>query len=146
MNDQSSLPLELTLHQLESHFWEAANILRGSPVHGTDWKSYILPLLFFKRVCDVTRSTPRPSYGADFEDEHPFQVREGCHLRDVRETASNVDEKLQNAMRDRFDEPQPRRDPGNHAACPRGGAPARSLAARHRPCSWTNHEPDLGRN
>jgi len=25
----------------------------GSPVDRTDWKSYILPLLFFKRVCDV---------------------------------------------------------------------------------------------
>ena len=36
----------LTLSQLESHLWEAANILRGSPVDRTDWKSYILPLLF----------------------------------------------------------------------------------------------------
>ena len=43
----------LTLNQLESHLWEAANILRGSPVDRTDWKSYILPLLFFKRICDV---------------------------------------------------------------------------------------------
>ena len=44
---------KLTLSQLESHLWEAANILRGSPVDRTDWKSYILPLLFFKRICDV---------------------------------------------------------------------------------------------
>ena len=43
----------LTLSTLESHLWEAANILRGSPVDRTDWKSYILPLLFFKRICDV---------------------------------------------------------------------------------------------
>jgi hypothetical protein len=42
----------LTLSQLEAHLWEAANILRGSPVDRTDWKSYILPLLFFKRICD----------------------------------------------------------------------------------------------
>ena len=41
------------LKTLESHLWEAANILRGSPVDRSDWKSYILPLLFFKRICDV---------------------------------------------------------------------------------------------
>jgi type I restriction-modification system DNA methylase subunit len=43
----------LTLFQLESHLWEAANILRGSPADRTDWRSYILPLLFFKRIYDV---------------------------------------------------------------------------------------------
>jgi type I restriction enzyme M protein len=43
----------LSLSALESHLWEAANILRGSPVDRTDWKSYILPLLFLKRICDV---------------------------------------------------------------------------------------------
>ena len=53
MSSQSALALPLTLAELESHLWEAANILRGSPVDRTDWKSYILPLLFFKRICDV---------------------------------------------------------------------------------------------
>ena len=43
----------LSVSNMESHLWEAANILRGSPVDRTDWKSYILPLLFFKRLCDV---------------------------------------------------------------------------------------------
>ena len=43
-------PNTLTLSILESHLWEAANILRGSPVDRTDWKSYILPLMFFKRI------------------------------------------------------------------------------------------------
>jgi hypothetical protein len=42
----------VTLSELESHLWEAANILRGSRVDGTDWKSYILPLLLLKRICD----------------------------------------------------------------------------------------------
>ncbi len=54
MNGQASLTFELSLSQLESHLWEAANILRGSPVDRADWKSYILPLLFFKRICDGT--------------------------------------------------------------------------------------------
>ena len=43
----------LTAQELQSHLWEAANILRGSAVDRTDWKGYILPLLFFKRICDV---------------------------------------------------------------------------------------------
>ena len=40
----------LTAQDLQSHLWEAADILRGSAVDRTDWKGYILPLLFFKRV------------------------------------------------------------------------------------------------
>ena len=42
----------ITLSQLESHLWESANILRG-PVDAADFKTYIFPLLFFKRICDV---------------------------------------------------------------------------------------------
>lgn len=41
-----------TLSQLESHLWESANILRG-PVDAADFKTYIFPLLFLKRICDV---------------------------------------------------------------------------------------------
>lgn len=40
------------LSQLESHLWEAANILRG-PVDAADFKTYVFPLLFFKRLSDV---------------------------------------------------------------------------------------------
>lgn len=43
----------LALADLESYLWDAANILRNSPVDRTDWKGYILPLLFYKRICDV---------------------------------------------------------------------------------------------
>ena len=49
MNDP--LP-HITPAQLESHLWESANILRG-PVDAADFKTYIFPLLFFKRICDV---------------------------------------------------------------------------------------------
>ena len=92
----------ITLAELESHLWEAANILRGSPVDRTDWKSYILPLLFFKRVCDVwdeEYAQAVATYGEDFADEHRFQVPEGCHWRDVRTAAKNVGTALANAMR-----------------------------------------------
>jgi type I restriction enzyme M protein len=91
-----------TIAQLESHLWEAANILRGSPVDRTDWKSYILPLLFFKRICDVwdeEYAEAVETYGEDFADEHRFQIPEGYHWNDVRETPTNLGTALQNAMR-----------------------------------------------
>lgn len=43
---------KLTLQQLESHLWSSADILRGS-VNVGDYKSYILGLLFLKRINDV---------------------------------------------------------------------------------------------
>jgi type I restriction enzyme M protein len=92
----------VALAELGPHLWEAANILRGSPVDRTDWKSYILPLLFFKRVCDVwdeEHAAMVARYGSDFPDEHRFQIPEDCHWRDVRETTQSVGTALQNAMR-----------------------------------------------
>ena len=38
--------------RLESHLWEAAHIITG-PIDASDYKTYIFPILFFKRVCDV---------------------------------------------------------------------------------------------
>lgn len=91
----------ITLPELESKLWQAANILRGSPVDRTDWKSYILPLLFFKRICDVwdeERDRMVAEYGEAFEDEHCFQIPEGSHWRDVRQVTSNVGTAIQSAM------------------------------------------------
>lgn len=88
--------------ELEAHLWEAANILRGSPVDRTDWKSFILPMLFFKRICDVwdeEHAGMVAEYGQDFEDEHRFQVPEGCHWSEVRSKAKNVGTAIQIAMR-----------------------------------------------
>ncbi len=92
----------MLLSELESHLWEAANILRGSPVDRTDWKSYILPLLFFKRICDVwdeEHAAMLEEYGEDYADEHRFQVPKGWHWSDVRATSRSVGTALANAMR-----------------------------------------------
>ena len=40
------------MQELERHLWEAANIITG-PIDASDYKTYIFPILFFKRVCDV---------------------------------------------------------------------------------------------
>ncbi len=86
---------------LKSALWEAANILRGSAVDRTDWKGYILPILFYKRICDVwdeEYSRMLEGYGEDFKDEHRFQIPEDCHWDDVRTAAKDVGATLKNAM------------------------------------------------
>jgi type I restriction enzyme M protein len=94
------------LSTLESHLWEAANILRG-PVDAADFKTYIFPLLFFKRISDVydeeTEGALDESGGdqeyASFPEVHRFQIPKGCHWRDVRARTTNVGQALQNALR-----------------------------------------------
>ena len=43
---------KLTLLKLEQYLSDAAWILKG-PVDTSDFKAYIFPLLFFKRISDV---------------------------------------------------------------------------------------------
>ena len=97
----------LTHGDLESHLWEAANILRG-PVDAADFKTYVFPLLFFKRISDVhdeeyqialDESGGDEEY-ARFPQNYRFQVPETCHWRDVRAITTNVGQALQKAMRD----------------------------------------------
>ena len=96
----------VTLSALESHLWESANILRG-PVDAADFKTYIFPLLFFKRLCDVydeeVEEALRESGGdvqfATFPENHRFQVPPESHWKDVRERPSNFGEALQKAFR-----------------------------------------------
>jgi type I restriction enzyme M protein len=92
---------------LKSTLWEAANILRGSTVDRTDWKGYILPLLFFKRLSDCWDEETAEAaelYGdadpSHFEEIHRFQLPDGCHWDDVRATAQNVGTALQHAMQE----------------------------------------------
>jgi len=95
------------LSALESHLWESANILRG-PVDAADFKTYIFPLLFFKRISDVydeeTSEALELSGGdrqfAQFPENHRFQVPEDCHWNDVRAKTANIGQALQHAMRE----------------------------------------------
>ncbi len=96
----------VTLSQLESHLWEAANILRG-PVDAADFKSYVFPLLFFKRISDVRDeeyATALKAYDGDeesalFPENYRFQVPEDCHWSDVRKVTTHVGQALQTALR-----------------------------------------------
>ena len=96
----------ITLSKLESWLWESANILRG-PVDAADFKTYIFPLLFFRRISDVydeeLAAALEESNGdiefAHFPENHRFQVPEGCHWTDVRARSTNIGHALQKAMR-----------------------------------------------
>nr|WP_241770189.1 class I SAM-dependent DNA methyltransferase [Pseudomonas aeruginosa] len=101
MSDQ-----QITLSQLESHLWESANILRG-PVDAADFKTYIFPLLFFKRICDVWDEEFQEIVDesgdeqlAWFPESHRFQIPDYCHWEHVREKSINVGAALQWAMRE----------------------------------------------
>lgn len=96
-----------TSQDLISALWAAANVFRGSAVDRTDWKGYILPLLFFKRISDVwdeEQEEARAMYGdADpgaFSEVHRFVLPEGCHWNDVREVPVNVGAALLRAMQE----------------------------------------------
>ena len=98
--------MALGLQDLKSHLWDCAENLRGSAVDRTDWKAYILPLLFFKRICDVWDEEAAEAtlvYGdvdaVDFPEVHRFRVPAGCHWKDIRETPANVGAALSHAMR-----------------------------------------------
>lgn len=92
--------------QLESYLWGAAVLLRGT-IDAGDYKQFIFPLLFYKRLCDVfdeeTQTALAESDGdkkfAAFPENHRFQIPPEAHWREVRQAASNVGRSLQNAMR-----------------------------------------------
>ncbi|HEY1192450.1 MAG TPA: class I SAM-dependent DNA methyltransferase [Gemmata sp.] len=97
---------QLDYSALCGHLWEAANLLRG-PVDAADFKTYIFPLLFFKRLSDVydeeVRQLLADSDGdeeyARFPENHKVQIPDGCHWADVRKVTENVGQALQTAMR-----------------------------------------------
>ena len=53
----------LSQKELESYLWGAATLLRGL-IAASDYKQYIFPLLFFKRLSDVWEG----DYNEAFED------------------------------------------------------------------------------
>ncbi|OCW93070.1 class I SAM-dependent DNA methyltransferase [Alishewanella sp. HH-ZS] len=97
---------KITLSQLEQYLSKAAWILKG-PVDASDFKVYIFPLLFFKRISDVYDEEYRNALAESDGDEvyaalpemHRFEVPKNCHWSDVREKTVNVGEAIENALR-----------------------------------------------
>lgn len=91
----------ISQQELESYLWGAATLLRGL-IDAGDYKQFIFPLLFFKRVSDVYDEEYQLSIaesGGDFAENHRFQIPTGSHWNDVRQTAKNVGMTIQSAMR-----------------------------------------------
>jgi type I restriction enzyme M protein len=94
-------------HSLETMLWDAANILRG-PVDASDFKAYVFPLLFLKRISDVydeERAEALEESGGDEEyavlpEQHRFQIPDGSHWRDLRQRTTNVGQAIQRATRE----------------------------------------------
>ncbi|HKB99850.1 MAG TPA: class I SAM-dependent DNA methyltransferase [Terriglobales bacterium] len=96
----------ITQQQLESYLWGSATLLRGT-IDAGDYKQFIFPLLFYKRLCDVfdeeTRAALQESGGdkefAAYRENHRFQIPSEAHWRELRKAATNVGRALQLAMR-----------------------------------------------
>lgn len=105
---------KLTQQELETYLWGAASILRGKTA-GQDYKTYILTLLFFKRLSDqwdyeaddVIREK-EAEFGRTLKEKqrqalratahvHRFNIPEGAHWNDVLIVSENIGEVLTGA-------------------------------------------------
>jgi type I restriction enzyme M protein len=92
--------------QLEKYLWGAATLLRGV-IDAGDYKQYIFPLLFYKRICDVydeeyekaLQESDGDKEYAKFAENHRFQIPKDAHWNDVRQVTVNVGDALQKALR-----------------------------------------------
>ena len=106
-------PAGVTQQELENRLWAAANSLRG-PVDPADFKAYIFPLLFYKRINDTWEAEHAAAvaqWGDDLDDEieadyHRFTLPDGCHWADLRRVPENVGVALQQIL-DRVQQANP---------------------------------------
>jgi type I restriction-modification system DNA methylase subunit len=91
--------------ELESYLWGAAVLLRGL-IDAGDYKQFIFPLVFLKRLSDVydeERARALEEYGdeelADLPENHRFAIPRAAHWDDIRETPNNVGATILRAMR-----------------------------------------------
>ncbi|QTE00872.1 type I restriction-modification system subunit M [Streptomyces cyanogenus] len=98
-------PKRITQRELESYLWGAAVLLRGL-IDAGDYKQYIFPLVFLKRLSDVydeEHAAALKVYGdeelADLPENHRFAIPDGAHWADLRKVTSNVGTALKATMR-----------------------------------------------
>jgi len=96
----------LRKNELEAYLWGAATLLRGL-IDASDYKQYIFPLLFFKRLSDVWDEEYLEAL-AETEDEdysratanERFKIPQGAHWTDIRTATRDVGRVLVNTFRD----------------------------------------------
>jgi type I restriction system adenine methylase HsdM len=96
-----------TLPELEQYLARAADLLRGS-IDQADFKAYIFPLMFFKRINDVYLeefAVALEESGGDhefaaFAENHRFVIPDGNLWADVRSHTENIGTAFQTAFRE----------------------------------------------
>ena len=101
----SKPPEHLSQQELETYLWGAAKLLRGL-IDAGDYKQYIFPLLFFKRLSDVWDEEYQSAFAETGDKTYArstandrFAIPEGAHWSDVRTASRDVGRALLNAFR-----------------------------------------------
>lgn len=97
---------KITQSELETYLWGAATLLRGH-IDAGDYKQFIFPLLFLKRLCDVfdeeVIEALEVSGGdtgyAELPEQHRFQIPPESHWSVIRTRVKNVGRHIQDALR-----------------------------------------------
>lgn len=107
---------KMTQQQLETHLWGAAKILRGKTA-GQDYKTYILTLMFFKRLSDQWEyeaeeivANHEKELGVKLNEAqrrallksshaHRFTIPKDCRWQDVLAVSENIGEPLTKATK-----------------------------------------------
>ncbi|MGF1744462.1 type I restriction-modification system subunit M [Vibrio minamisatsumaniensis] len=93
-------------NKLEDLLWGAAEFLRGQ-IDASDYKQYVFPLLFFKRLSDVYLEEYNEALKLHEGDAeyaamsmyHRFDIPEEASWERVRNTSKDIGEAIQNALR-----------------------------------------------
>ena len=98
----STSAAHISQQDLESYLWGAAKLLRGL-IDAGDYKQYVFPLLFFKRLSDVwdeeyQRARDETGNARATADDR-FGIPDGAHWSDVRRASRDVGRALLNAFR-----------------------------------------------
>ena len=95
----------ITQRELEAYLWGAAVVLRGL-IDAGDYKQYIFPLVFLKRISDVYDEEHAAAMAvyedetlADLPENHRFAIPEGAHWKDVRATTTDIGQTILRAMK-----------------------------------------------
>ena len=95
----------MTQKELENYLWGAATFLRGF-IDAGDYKQYIFPLLFYKRICDVYDEEYEDALAesdgdleyASFAENHRFKVPQEAHWNTIRQVTVNVGQAISKAL------------------------------------------------
>ncbi len=98
--------MSLTQQQLETMLWGAAEHLRGQ-IDASDYKQFIFPLLFYKRLSDVyedeyaeaLKYADGDSEYATLPEQHRFVIPDEFRWKRLREQTTNIGAFLQSALR-----------------------------------------------